>query len=243
MMGAPQPTYRDYSSGSHFACVVEIDGEPKLFGSLESLHSSKKGAHRQAAREAVEYFKAQGIWPEETTDGGGIKMKKKTQVGLQEIVTATSSDSRKPSTASTATNPTSYPQAVAQLAVTLALGAPEWRYTPSTIDPSFLTVSCYFKDGGQHAGPIGEVRNVLGKKKAKDECARLTLAYLKEVQDLRLAYGERMMQGVNGGQNAVAGALGRPREEEKMVMEARRRGDGEVAGLSEDEFEDAVEEL
>jgi hypothetical protein len=63
------------------------------------------------------------------------------------------------------------------------------------------------------------------------------------VQELRLAYGQRMMQGVSGGEDAVDGALGRPREEEKMVMDARRRGGREVGGLSEDEFEDAVEEL
>jgi hypothetical protein len=243
MTGGPQPTYHDYSSGSLFACVIKIDGEPDVFGSLESLHSSKKAAHRTAARHAVEYFKAKGVWPEETTDVGGIKKKKKAQPHLQELTFSTSPENKKPSTASTATISTSYPQAVAQLAVALSLGSPEWRYTPSPLDPSFLTVSCYFKDGGQHAGPIGEVRNILGKKKAKEECARLTLDYLKEVQELRLAYGQRMMQGVNGGEDAVAGALGRPREEEKMMMEARSWDDREVGGPSEDEFEDAVEEL
>lgn len=89
-----------------------------------------------------------------------------------------------------------------------------------------------------HAGPIGEVRNILGKKKAKEECARLTLSYLEEVHRYRMECGRRLMEGVKGGEEVVSGGLGRAREGE--VEEVGENKDGEESDV---EFEDAVEEL
>jgi hypothetical protein len=93
------------------------------------------------------------------------------------------------------------------------------------------------------------VRNVFGKKKAKEECARLTLEYLNEVHAHRLAYGQAMMQGIIGGEEVVEGALGKGREGEGEAMEMKRKGVGAVEksdGSDDDmdtEFEDAVEDL
>jgi hypothetical protein len=96
-------------------------------------------------------------------------------------------------------------------------------------------------------GPIGEVRNIHGKKKAKEECARLTLEYLKEVRDRRVAYGKEMMAGIGEAEGVVAAAAGRAVEGEAVLVTgsvaARKQferemdmdTDGEV------EFEDAVE--
>jgi hypothetical protein len=83
---------------------------------------------------------------------------------------------------------------------------------------------------------------VFGKKKAKEECARLTLEYLNEVHAHRLAYGQMMLQGIAGGENVLEGALGKMREGEAEAMDMRRRG-GESDEDIEIEFEDAVEDL
>lgn len=241
--GAPQPTYLDYTSSGtpiQFACQVEIDGHPSPFGSLESLHSSKKAARQEAARYAVESFKSQGLWPDDFSSVGGIK--KKTNLAPSPL---TASDTRKPSTASTQSVSESYAQQVARLAITLTLGTPEWRYTPSTMDKDFHTVQCFFNGAGMHEGPIGEVRNVFGKKKAKEECARLTLEYLGQVREHRVAYGQRMMEGISGGEGLVDAAAAKPREGEEEAMAAMRPSVKEVDEDSDEEmeFEDAVEQV
>ncbi|KAF1831590.1 hypothetical protein BDW02DRAFT_43748 [Decorospora gaudefroyi] len=179
---APQPTYTDYQSGTRFACLLTIDGQPTPFGSLTTLFPSKKSARQDAARHAVTHFQAQGVWPQDATPVGGIKKAKKTPPPLSDLITCDASQSPGKGTTSNA-------QKVASQAQQLALPTPEWRYTPHESDKDFHTVSCFFKNGGPHSGPIGTVRNVFGKKKAKEECARLTLEYLVEVRERRLEYG------------------------------------------------------
>jgi hypothetical protein len=55
-----QPIYTDYQLGTRFACLVTIEGQDAQFGSLESLHSSKKTARQDAAGRAVSHFKSLG---------------------------------------------------------------------------------------------------------------------------------------------------------------------------------------
>jgi len=244
---SPQPTYSDYAVGTQFACQLTIEGEG-TFGSLSSRYTSKKTARREAARAAVEYFKSAGRWPNAYSDLGGIKKKKKlvhSSSALAELVSSTTTpDSRQPSVSSTVSTTGSYPQQVARLAHILSLPSPEWRYTPSPLDRDFHTVQCFFAGGGAHAGPIGEVRNVFGKKKAKEECARLTLEYLNEVHAHRIAYGQKMMEGIGGGEGVLEGALARAKEGEVEAVMARRQE--MVVGSESDEemeFADAMEDL
>ncbi|EUC30829.1 hypothetical protein COCCADRAFT_39006 [Bipolaris zeicola 26-R-13] len=235
-ISGPQPTYTDYQSGTQFACLLTFEGHPKPFGTLTSLFSSKKAARQDAARHAVEHFKALGTWPQDTPIGG-IKKKKASKASLPSPSPPSSSfsssllSSIQPPTPSQSTSDstvgTSFAQRVATLAATLALPTPEWKYVPHPSDPAFHSVACFFRDAGPHEGPIGEVRNVFGKKKAKEECARLTLEYLLDVRDMRRAYGARMMAGVVGGEGVVGGVEGRRVES---------GGEG-----SEDEFVDAEE--
>jgi hypothetical protein len=139
----------------------------------------------------------------------------------------------------------SYAQQVAILATELSLQTPEWQYVPHPSDPTFHSVSCVFRNGGPHEGPICEVRNIHGKKKAKEECARLTLEYLKEVRERRMEYGKKMMAGISGAEGVVAAAAGRPVEGEREELLAKRliekEMDKEVGSDSEVEFEDAME--
>jgi hypothetical protein len=253
-IGAPQPTYNDYRIGTLFACQITIESlklhDTQTFGSLEVTRTSKKAAHQEAARCAVEYFKSQGDWPEDSLDVGGIKKKKKkmsTNNGPELISSNADGENSRATSISSPNSTASFPQRVARLAVTLSLSTPEWRYTP-TPQPDFHTCACYFSNGGAHAGPIGEVRNVLGKKRAKEECARQTLEYLLEVQRIRMECGSRMMEGVKGGEGVVVGALGRVREGEEGEMERDLVKSVVEQGYESDvdidiEFEDAMEEV
>lgn len=59
-------------------------------------------------------------------------------------------------------------------------------------------MSCTFRGAGKHEGPLGEVAHVYGKKKAKEESARLVLEYLLEVEQKRLDEAAAAM-GMGGG--------------------------------------------
>jgi hypothetical protein len=201
----------------------------------------------------VEYFKAKGRWPKNSSDVGGIKKKVKLQSDVPELISFTtiatppSNDNQQASATVSSPGSRSYASQVARLAVILSLPTPEWRYTPSPFDRDFLTVQCFFNSSsaGPHQGPIGEVRNVFGKKKAKEECARLTLEYLKEVHAHRLACGQTIMDSISGREAVVEGALGKASEEENEAMEARRQFVTEMGNESDEEtgFEDALEDL
>ncbi|KAI4915992.1 hypothetical protein J4E90_004438 [Alternaria incomplexa] len=219
---SPQPTYTDYQSGQRFSCIITIDGEDQPFGSISNLFSSKKAARQDAARHAVDHFKALGTWPTDDTAVGGIRKRKKASpidpdtVSISPLLDNSSSPSTPPIQATTPTpappGTPSYASRVATLAVTLALPTPEWNYTPHPSDPTFHSVCCFFKGAGQHEGPIGEVRNIYGRKKAKEECARLTLEYLTQVKEERLRYGMSVMRGVLGSEGVegvIEGGLGR----------------------------------
>ncbi|UPX13096.1 uncharacterized protein EKO05_0003623 [Ascochyta rabiei] len=232
---APQPTYTDYQLGTRWACLMEIEGHPAPFGSLDSLFGSKKIARQHAAGCAVSHFKDEGLWPEEFTDVGGIKKRKVAPTNA----TSSSLNERKASVASSSPGSGSATQQVASLSVLLNLGTPEWRYmNESPAVPDIHTVSCYFKNGGAHEGPIGEVRNIFGKKRAKEECARLTLQYLTQLKEKREEVGRRLMAGIAGGEGVAGVAVGK-------AMDGEKKGaDRNVMEDLDDEldiYEDAME--
>ncbi|OAL47312.1 hypothetical protein IQ07DRAFT_516181 [Pyrenochaeta sp. DS3sAY3a] len=194
-LSANQPTYNDYSVGPRFTCQVTIDGVPTPFGSLTTLSSSKKEARQQAAGVAVAYFKAQGVWPEKTGTGG-IKKKKAPVLedGDEELVPLTTTSPSTQAAQTQAARPTacspSPPRSpspplfahVNRLAALLSLPPPEYRITPPSSPDGCIRVAAYFRNGGAHAGPIGEVSDVWGKRKAREECARLVAGYLEGVK-------------------------------------------------------------
>jgi hypothetical protein len=170
---------------------------------------------------------------------GGIKKKKVVQPPPPPKSRARSntSISSSSSTENTPASPsgTTYPQQAAELSIALGLGTPEWRIHAS--DPAardFHTVACYFKYGGPHGGPIGEVRNIFGKKKAKEECARLTVAYLQDVKQRRLEFGARMMASAQAGSG--------PAKEDVQTAEAVGSGPAEEAVQGAESSADDLEE-
>lgn len=85
---------------------------------------------------------------------------------------------------------------------------------------------------------------MFGKKKAKEECARLTLEYLREVHAARTRAAKELLRGMGGGEMVLGAAVGREVEGEREVVEGRlERGEIDVDGEDEEEFEDAVESL
>ncbi|KAJ4357593.1 uncharacterized protein N0V89_002169 [Didymosphaeria variabile] len=203
-----QPTYVDYQLGQSFSCELTIDGHPSTFGDRTTYFPSKKAARQHAAGCAVKHFQAEGLWPDTYTELGGIKKVKSPP--LSDSNTPTPLASTDP--VDTLAGASSYAQCVAQIAAQLGLNTPEWRYAPSpAAAQGFHTVSCFFKNGGPHEGPIGEVRHVFGKKKAKEECGMLVLQYLKGVREKRMEYARGVMAGMKGDTEVVASrAVGKP---------------------------------
>ncbi|KAF1355963.1 hypothetical protein EJ07DRAFT_130073 [Lizonia empirigonia] len=229
-ISAPQPTYTDYQIGIRWACLMEIEGHPAPFSSLDSQFNSKKAARQHAAGCAVTYFKAQGLWPSTYTDGGGIKKRKSAPSHTD----PSSPSTPQPSTTPSPSGSSSATQQVAALAATLNLGTPEWRFSHADpAAPELHTVGCYFRDGGAHEGPLGEVRNVFGKKRAKEECARLTLEYLTRLREDREEMARSMMAGFGGLTGVPRAAVGEG-----------VGGQGDVGSEDEevDVFEDAMDQ-
>jgi hypothetical protein len=230
---SPQALYTDYSLGTRFSCLVTIEGltsHPQPFGSTTALFSSKKAARQHAASCVVDYYKAQGLWPENVAAAGGIKKKKVVQAPPAPKARK-SSDSASADNTPVSPGGMSYPQQAAQLSTALGLGTPEWRFHPEDpAAPGFLNASCFFKSGGQHEGPIGEVRNIFGKKRAKEECARLTVEYLQGVKEQRMEYGARMLASVQGGEAAGSAAV-------KEGVEGIEAGEKKVEGKTKGELD------
>lgn len=97
-------------------------------------------------------------------------------------------------------------------------------------------MSCCFRNGGAHEGPLGEVRNVFGKKRAKEECARLTLEYLTRLREDREEMARRLMAGFGGFKGVPRAAAG------EGVVEGGSRGDVGSEDDDTDVFEDAVDQ-
>ncbi|KAJ4375476.1 hypothetical protein N0V86_007007 [Didymella sp. IMI 355093] len=229
----PQPTYTDYQIGTRWACLAEIEGHDQPFGSLDAPFGSKKAAHQHAASCAVAHFKAAGTWPDEFTEVGGIKKRKSA-------VASPASGSVDGRTASVAlTGGASATSQVAALAHLLSLSTPEYRFTSP--DPSISdvhTVSCFFKNGGAHEGPIGEVRNIFGKKNAKNECARKTLQYLTSLKSEREAIANRLIAGIQGGAGIASVGVGMAMDGEENIAKKMEK---ETSDDDMDTYEDAME--
>lgn len=83
---------------------------------------------------------------------------------------------------------TSYILKVLKLCSLLQLPQPTYRLAPNPLAqvPNILTGAAYFAESAIHrhpllVGPVGEVRNVFGKKHAKEECARGVFRVLMEI--------------------------------------------------------------
>jgi hypothetical protein len=151
---------------------VNLDSVPEPLGSTTPTFSTKKEARQTAARAGIDHFKALGIWP--SSDSNGSIRKKKTSP-------PTPLPPKEPAASLT------YAAQVTQLAVDLGLGTPEFRYEQDShpAAPNFYKCSCWFKSGGKTDGPIGMTGHLLGKKNAREQCAKGALEWLLEEKERR----------------------------------------------------------
>lgn len=165
------PVYAEYSIGSCFACTCTIPARSEPFGSVLGSFPNKKAARASAAMEAMEFLIEKG---QANSEGKDVRNAKKSKEKLEAI---------------RASNVLSYAQKINELCPLLGLPLPLYRIGPSADAPmgNILSGAAYFPDNPLLSGPVGMVRNVFGKKKAKDGCARevyRVLMHIATEQDL-----------------------------------------------------------
>lgn len=159
------PVYTEYSIGSCFACTCTIPARSDPFGSVSGPFPNKKAARASAAMEAMEFLIEQG---QANSEGKNVRVAKQSKEKIEAI---------------RASNVSSYAQKVNDLCPLLGLPLPLYRFGPSPDAPvgNILSGAAYFPDNALLSGPVGEFRNLFGKKKAKDECAREVYRVLMKI--------------------------------------------------------------
>ncbi|KAL9641276.1 MAG: hypothetical protein Q9204_000125 [Flavoplaca sp. TL-2023a] len=204
----PGSIYTEYALGLSFACTCSIpstDGSsmPLVLGSPTTPFSNKKAARNNAAKAAVQHLISIG----ELNADGSCKAKKKFKLGAGPTVKVEAKGIEVKKDASYANRVSSsdtyafglstlkiclFPikqadsHQVNDLAPLLSLTTPVYRFTPaSAAAPNMFSGAAYFSGDALHypslKGEVGEVRNVYGKKNAKEECARGVWEALKGV--------------------------------------------------------------
>lgn len=173
----PGPVYTEYGLGLHFAATCTIPSSPSPFGSTTLPFPSKKAAIKNAAKEAVQHLISIG----ELEPNGSPKVRRKAKAGNGAPtvrVEAKGVEVKRDAT---------YAARVNDLAPLLSLPPPLYRlYPASPAAPNLLSGAAHFTgmDAAYHPllkEPVGEVRNVFGKKNAKEECARGVWDVLRKV--------------------------------------------------------------
>lgn len=184
-----------------YACTVHIEGgELTTFGSPEQLFPSKADARKSAAREAVMWLRSQGraevaapvdpctaaqrqkLGVVAAQTGGGTSLPGLFQPSGVADVMSTSHES--------------LPNQVHAVIASLGFQQPSFDATPCPPPPSigrnenlagFVNMAAHFRDADVQreprlAGAQGAVRQVYGRKKAKELCCRELLRVLEEVR-------------------------------------------------------------
>ncbi|KAL9604260.1 MAG: hypothetical protein Q9219_000658 [cf. Caloplaca sp. 3 TL-2023] len=171
------PIYTEYALGLQFACTCTIPSCPSdTFGSSTVAFPNKKAARTNAAKEAIKHLVSIG----EVNPDGSPKVRKKVKVGAggpTVRVEANGVEVKRDAT---------YAARVNDLAPLLSLTPPIYRLGPTNPSaPNLLSGAAYFSGDAAYIprlkDAVGEVRNVFGKKNAKEECARGVWEALREV--------------------------------------------------------------
>lgn len=149
-----------------FACTCTIASYPsKVFGAKDRSFAGKKQARAAAAADAVRFLIAEGKLDAE---GSTFARKKaKLSAGIMGHKFDPAEQSFKLGTEST------YGQKVSDLAPLLGLSTPQYHLTPESLNaPNLLSGYATFTNSSHLPGQIGRVRNVFGKKGAKEAVAK-----------------------------------------------------------------------
>ncbi|KAH9823759.1 hypothetical protein Tdes44962_MAKER04503, partial [Teratosphaeria destructans] len=203
------PDYTVYETKGNkpqFACTVTFPGAPLTpFGSTTELWPSKSEARKAAAREAVLWLRSQGADVRAAQVLPTPACKKRKQTGTPPQVIEADENFTGSTQALTevdvnAIGSDSLPQRVHNMVALLGFTQPAWDTKPSLPPPGtlardqslggFVDMACVFiaKDAEKEprlAGRIGEVKNVYGRKKAKEMCCLEVLRVLEGIKQSR----------------------------------------------------------
>ncbi|KAF2139992.1 uncharacterized protein K452DRAFT_289380 [Aplosporella prunicola CBS 121167] len=219
--GTPPPQFQDFSIGSRFACECAFAPRASQpFGTREELFPNKKSAKTNAAREAVEWLRSQGMMPER-----GHPSKKKFRaanapapppqpppsvlaglsggpvgpmpVGGNGNGSGSGSESEGAVARGQMGKERSYGEQVMAFCPTVGCMQPEYRLAQDARVPGFWSGAAFFPHDPLIAknGPVAEIRNVWGKKTARELCAKGVLAHLKAVAARRAEEAKRLGLG------------------------------------------------
>lgn len=136
----------------------------KTFGSSTEPFPKKKGAQRSAAAAAVRFLISEG----KLNSDGSTLARKKNKLGSGRSVKLEADAS-----GIKVVKETSYAQRIHDLAQMLGLNAPVYQLSPESMNaPNMLSGYVSFPDSPDLPKRIGEVRNVFGKKAAKEKAAK-----------------------------------------------------------------------
>lgn len=195
------PVYTEYDLGGIFACTCTIPSYPDSFGSASASFPTKKAARANAAREAMKYLIDQGL----TNPDGTLLSRKKVKLGTAVRVENKKLEVKRDATYAQRVNgkslllalmtsayrsivyllrpgPINSLNSAADLCPILGLAAPTYRLSASSASaPNILSGAAYFPGEPRFPDKYGEVRNIFGKKAAKEECARGVWEVLREL--------------------------------------------------------------
>ena len=169
------PVYGDYSVGMSFSSTCTIPSRPnEPFGSSDVPFPTKKAARANAARLAIEHLIDNG---ELNPDGSPAKARKKAKLGAAVSIKGKGLEVKRGST---------YAQKVNDAYGILGLPTPQYVLAPaSDLAPSIFSGHASFPNEPGLPKEIGEVRNVFGKKNAKEEIAKGVWEVLRKLAEKR----------------------------------------------------------
>ncbi|KAI9876999.1 MAG: hypothetical protein M1830_005065 [Pleopsidium flavum] len=166
------PTYISFALGTTnplYASECTIDEHPaSTFGGRNLSFPNKKAAKANAAKEAVLWLRANGYM----SSVAGNNKKRKAKVGGMEAIIAEVKNPDKEK---------SWAAKVTDLCIHLSLQPPTYQLTPSPLAQSMYSGGACFTHDPLIKSPVGEVRNVFGKKNAKEACAERVVEFLMEL--------------------------------------------------------------
>ncbi|MCJ1404242.1 hypothetical protein MMC11_007467, partial [Xylographa trunciseda] len=181
------PTFADFAVGLGFGCECRIAQRPGVpFGGTDELFGSKKAAKAHAAREAVAFLVQSG----ELDADGNVRTRKKklgggavrAEAGAEEVRGQGEGEGEK-----------SWGERVVDLCALLGLHPPTYRLAP--VDPAaaphVFSGAAYFEHEPLLRAPVGAVRNVYGRRNAREESARGVVVVLEGMM--------RAREGAGGG--------------------------------------------
>ena len=162
---AQSPIYTFYALVQSYACTVVLPSYPdKTFGSPTQTFLGKKLARRSAAAAAVQFLISEGNL---NPDGSTTARKKVKLGGGRSVKFQAEGNSLEVPKGST------YAQNVNDIAPMLGLNTPVYHLKPESMDaPNILSGYINFPNSPDLPSRVGEVRNLFGKKAAKEEAAK-----------------------------------------------------------------------